>query len=41
VKEVAPWVMTHRLLPTPEAALEGARDVEIVRSLLADTPVPR
>jgi MoxR-like ATPase len=41
VKEVALWVMTHRLLPTPEAALEGARDVEIVRSLLADTPVPR
>jgi hypothetical protein len=35
------WVMAHRLLPTPEAALEGARDAEIVRSLLADTPVPR
>ncbi len=41
VKEVAPWVMPHRLVLTPEAALEGARDVEIVRSLLADTPVPR
>jgi MoxR-like ATPase len=41
VKEVAPWVMPHRLMLTPEAALEGARDAEIVRSLLADTPVPR
>jgi MoxR-like ATPase len=41
VKEVAPWVMAHRLLPTPEAALEGALDVEVVRGLLADTPVPR
>ena len=41
VKEVAPWVMPHRLVLTPEAALEGARDTEIVRSLLADTPVPR
>ena len=41
VKEVAPWVMPHRLVLTPEAALEGARDAEIVRSLLADTPVPR
>jgi MoxR-like ATPase len=41
VKEVALWVMAHRLVPTPEAALEGARDVEVVRSLLADTPVPR
>ena len=41
VKEVAPWVMPHRLVLTPEAALEGARDTEIVRALLADTPVPR
>jgi MoxR-like ATPase len=41
VKEVAPWVMPHRLVLTPEAALEGVRDVEIVRALLADTPVPR
>jgi MoxR-like ATPase len=41
VKDVAPWVMPHRLVLTPEAALEGAKDLEVVRSLLADTPVPR
>jgi MoxR-like ATPase len=41
VKEVAVWVMAHRLIPTPEAALEGVSDVDLVRSLLADTPVPR
>jgi MoxR-like ATPase len=41
VKEVAAWVMPHRLVPTPEAALEGTRDIEVVRGLLADTPVPR
>jgi len=41
VKEVAPWVMPHRLMLTPEAALEGTRDLEVVRALLADTPVPR
>ena len=41
VKEVAPWVMSHRLVLTPEGALEGVRDVEVVRALLADTPVPR
>jgi MoxR-like ATPase len=41
VKEVAPWVMPHRLVLTPEAALENVRDIEIVRALLADTPVPR
>jgi MoxR-like ATPase len=41
VKEVAPWVMAHRLVPTPEAALEGVQDVQLVQGLLADTPVPR
>jgi MoxR-like ATPase len=41
VKEVAPWIIPHRLVLTPEAALEGTRDIEIVRALLADTPVPR
>jgi MoxR-like ATPase len=41
VKEVAVWVMAHRLIPTPEAALEGVSDMDLVRSLLSDTPVPR
>jgi MoxR-like ATPase len=41
VKEAAVWVMAHRLVLTPEAALEGASDVEVVATLLAETPVPR
>jgi MoxR-like ATPase len=41
VKEAAAWVMAHRLVLTPEAALEGLTDLELVRTLLADTPVPR
>jgi len=41
VKETAMWVMAHRLVLTPEAALEGASDVDVVKSLLAETPVPR
>ena len=41
VKETAVWVLPHRLLLTPEAALEGTTDVGIVQSLLAETPVPR
>jgi len=41
VKEAAAWVMAHRLVLTPEAALEGLTDVEVVKGLLADTPVPR
>jgi MoxR-like ATPase len=41
VKQVAPWVMAHRLLLTPEAALEGVRDAQIVAGLLESTPVPR
>jgi MoxR-like ATPase len=41
VKEAAPWVIAHRLVLTPEAALEGLTDIEVVRDLLAQTPVPR
>ncbi|HTT02769.1 MAG TPA: MoxR family ATPase [Steroidobacteraceae bacterium] len=41
VKRVAVWVMAHRLVPTPEAALEGVSDRELARALLDDTPVPR
>jgi MoxR-like ATPase len=41
VKEIAQQVMAHRLVLSPEAALEGESDVDIVRQLLADTPVPR
>ncbi len=41
VKQAALWVMAHRLVLTPEAALEGATDIEIGRALLAQTPVPR
>jgi MoxR-like ATPase len=41
VKEAAPWVIAHRLVLTPEAALEGLTDVEVVRGLLEQTPVPR
>lgn len=41
VKEAAPWVVAHRLVLTPEAALEGLADLDVVRALLAETPVPR
>ena len=41
VKEQAAAVMAHRLVLTPEAALEGATDLEVVASLLTETPVPR
>ncbi len=41
VKEPAEWVMAHRLVLTPEAALEGTTETEIVAQLLAATPVPR
>ena len=41
VKQAAVSVLAHRLVLTPEAALEGTSDAEIVRNLLAETPVPR
>src|SRR5438477_6577782 len=33
VKEAAAWVMAHRLVLAPEAALEGLTDLEVVRGL--------
>jgi MoxR-like ATPase len=41
VKEAATWVIAHRLVLTPEASLEGLKDTDVVRGLLAETPVPR
>jgi MoxR-like ATPase len=41
VKEAGGWVMAHRLVLTPEAALEGVSDRQMVSTLLADTAVPR
>jgi MoxR-like ATPase len=41
VKDAAASVLAHRLVLTPEAALEGTSDADVVRALLAETPVPR
>jgi len=41
VKEVAVWIMSHRILSTPEAALEGVTNVDVVKALLGEVPVPR
>ncbi|GAC1456685.1 MAG: MoxR family ATPase [Steroidobacteraceae bacterium] len=41
VKDAAVSVLAHRLVLTPEAALEGISDADVVRTLLAETPVPR
>jgi MoxR-like ATPase len=41
IKQVAGFVMPHRLVLQPEAGLEGDTDTSIVQALLASTPVPR
>ena len=41
VKDAAVSVLAHRLVLTPEASLEGVSDADVVRALLAETPVPR
>ena len=41
VKQVAPWVLAHRLVLTPEAILEGISDAQLVQGLLTSTAVPR
>jgi MoxR-like ATPase len=41
VKQVAPLVIPHRLMPAPEALLEGVTEQAITQQLLDRTPVPR
>jgi len=41
VKRVAPWVMGHRLLLTPDAVLEGASALAEVERLLTSVAVPK
>ncbi|HEY0940218.1 MAG TPA: MoxR family ATPase [Steroidobacter sp.] len=41
VKQVAPWVIPHRLMLAPEALLEGATEQAVTQQLLDRTPIPR
>lgn len=41
VKEVAPWVLRHRLRLKPEAEIEGATADQVVQQILDTVPVPR
>jgi MoxR-like ATPase len=41
VKDVLPMAMPHRLVPAPEALLEGVTTQGIVQRLLEQVPVPR
>lgn len=41
VKQVAPWIVPHRLTLSAEAALEGRSDRELTRALLERVAVPR
>jgi MoxR-like ATPase len=41
VKRVAPWVIPHRIVLTPDAVLEGMSPFAEVDRFLATVPVPR
>jgi MoxR-like ATPase len=41
VKDVAPYVIPHRLIVQPEAEIEGATAAAILNDVLASVPVPR
>ncbi|HEU4529652.1 MAG TPA: MoxR family ATPase [Steroidobacteraceae bacterium] len=41
VKELAPAVLAHRLLLTPEAALDNATGSGVIAQILEQTPVPK
>ena len=40
VRELAPEVLPHRLLPTMEATMSGRRTTDVVQQVLAQVPVP-
>jgi MoxR-like ATPase len=41
VKQIAPWVLRHRLLLRPEAEIEGVTADQVVREILESVEVPR
>jgi MoxR-like ATPase len=41
VKQIAPWVLRHRLLLRPEAEIEGVTSDQVVREILDSVEVPR
>lgn len=41
IKSLAPPILRHRLILSPEAAIEGVRADEVIAGILATVPVPR
>ncbi len=41
VKEVAPWVLRHRLRLRPEAEIEGVTADDVIAQIMESVPVPR
>jgi MoxR-like ATPase len=41
IKALAPAVLAHRLVPTPEASMQGVDTTEVVDDVLRHVPVPR
>ena len=41
IKEIAPWVLRHRLRLRPEAEIEGVSADDVVAQILETVPVPR
>ncbi|SFR49434.1 MoxR-like ATPase [Robiginitalea myxolifaciens] len=41
IKRVAPYVLSHRIVLTPEREMEGATTMEVIRQLLDSVEIPR
>jgi MoxR-like ATPase len=41
VKELAPWVLRHRLRLRPEAEIEGVNPDDVIREILDSVEAPR
>ena len=41
IKELAPWVLRHRILLRPDIEIEGTTIDEVIREILDSVEVPR
>jgi MoxR-like ATPase len=41
IKDVAPFVLPHRLIVAPDAEIEGVTANDVLNEILASVPVPR
>jgi len=41
MKHMAPYILNHRIILTPEAEMEGLTEEQIIQDILATIEIPR